>query len=116
MIDDVVNALAPLRRARYFNEDDLQEAALNALADAGLDAEREVRLTAADRIDLRCGRIGIEVKVDGAAATVQRQLARYARTGQLDAVVLLTSRAKHRMPAELDGVPVHVVSLITGGL
>lgn len=113
-ICDVLYA-APLS---YSNEDSLQESIADALAAAGLEAEREVRLPQKlGRIDLMSGTVGIEVKVDGAWSTVVRQLMRYANAEQITELVLVTNRARHHhMPAEMNGKPVHVVSLIEGGL
>ncbi len=116
MSDAIADALHRLARARYFNEDQLQEAAARVITEAGFDVQREVRLSPRDRIDLLAGRVGIEVKVDGGTAAVLRQLTRYAQSGQVDELILLTSRARHQMPAQIDGIPVRVVSLITGGL
>jgi hypothetical protein len=60
----------------------------------------EVRLgSQADRIDLLAefseARIGIEVKIDGSAQAVRRQLERYAKTGRVDELILFTTKASH---------------------
>lgn len=87
-----------LRSTRFLwsNEDELQAGLYAALVDAGLVAEREVRLDEVSRIDLRVGRVGIEVKVKGAWRDVLRQLERYTACEDLDAVVLVTARPLHR--------------------
>lgn len=113
-ICDVLYA-APLS---YSNEDSLQASIEEALKAAGLEAEREVRLPGKlGRIDLMSGTVGIEVKVDGAWSTVVRQLIRYANAEQITELVLVTNRARHHhLPPVMNGKPVHLVSLIEGGL
>ena len=61
--------------------------------------------------------IGIEVKTNdskgGASLSqVTRQLWRYAKLDSIKAIILVTSRSKHRdLPAEILGKPVFVVYL-----
>jgi len=102
----------------YSDEDSLQASIEETLTAAGLPAEREVRLPGKlGRIDLMSGPIGIEVKIGGAWSTVVRQLFRYAEADQISELVLVTNRASHNyVPAVMNGKPVHVVSLIEGGL
>lgn len=118
MTPTLAEVVAPLRcrRFSYSAEDQLQQGVAEALAEAGLDAVREVQLGAAGRIDLMAGRIGIEVKVAGPPGAVVRQLGRYARSGRLDGLVLVTSRILHRPPARLAGIPVATVCTVLGGL
>lgn len=104
-------------RYRYSDEHQLHDGIAQALAAAGVTAVAEARLSAADRIDFLAGRVGIEVKVAGTAAAVTRQMRRYAASPDVDALVLVTNRARHRaMPAEIGGKPVRVVWLsgVTG--
>jgi hypothetical protein len=114
----VEKVTAAIRRCRfsYASEEQLQEGLAAALAEQGLDVEREVILDAASRVDLLVGRVAIEVKVDGAATAVLRQLRRYATSDRVDALVLVTGRARHTMPGEIDGKPVHVVKIFGAGL
>jgi len=98
-------------------EDNLQQSMAAAFTRAGLAFEREVALSAADRIDFVLGEIGIEVKVDGSAPALIRQLQRYAQHGRLRALLVVTTRARlMQLPAELSGKPVHVLSLLEAGL
>ncbi len=108
--------LLSARRFSYGNEDHLQAAIAAALEDAGFDAEREVRLAAGGRIDLLVGRVGIEVKVDGAPGRVLEQLRRYVASEEIDGLVLVTSQFKHQMPVVLDGKPLATVSIAGAGL
>lgn len=98
------------------NEAELQQAVAEVLAGAGIDHQREVRLTERDRIDFLVGRVGLELKVDGALAAVTRQLHRYAQRPEIDGLLLVTTRPQHRgAPRELCGKPVRAV-LVHGGL
>ena len=108
---------AAIRAHRYVwqNENQLQEGLAGALAASGWTVEREVRLSGASRIDLLIGRVGVEVKIAGTVETVARQLQRYAASDLFDALVLVTSRARHRtVPAVLGGKPVTVI-MVGGG-
>jgi hypothetical protein len=100
-------------RYRYRDEADLQAAITAALASAGFPVAREVDLGPHGRIDLLVGRIGVEVKTDAcSAAVVAGQLQRYARSDRVDALVLATTRVRHRsVPRTLHGTPVLVVPL-----
>jgi hypothetical protein len=108
-VDDVVASIAAVAAGYVFNhttEDDLQAALAEQLTLAGLPAVREVRLADAERIDLMVGTVGVEVKVGGTPAAVLRQLARYAATGKVTALVLVSTRHLHRT---LDGKTLHDV-------
>ena len=74
----------------------------------GLTFRREVT-RGADRIDFVVDRVGIECKVDGSVADVTRQLERYALWGELDELVVVTTKGKHlNLPRMLNGKPVRV--------
>lgn len=100
--------------ASYRNEEELQSLLHAQLIAAGIHSEREVRLSdGRSRIDILAGRIGIEVKVKGSLADVRRQLSRYAATGDIDELVLVTTRsAHHRIPPTIAGVPLVLCSLV----
>lgn len=105
------------RRFRYVDEDELQRGLAAALEADGFEIEREVILSPRDRIDILAGRVGIEVKVAGQAASVVRQLERYAESDRVDELVLVTSRVRHlAVPSEIGGKPVSVVAIAGGGL
>jgi hypothetical protein len=109
-----VVAVIAAHRFGHATEAELQA---DVLTRAGYSVKREARLSARNRIDLLVDRIGIEVKVDGSAGNVVRQLERYADSEALDALVLASSRRHHlAMPGSLNGKPVVVVSLVTGAL
>ncbi|UWD83630.1 hypothetical protein NY057_05135 [Curtobacterium flaccumfaciens] len=103
----------------FVHEDELQAGLAAALGEAGVAARREVVLSdGRSRIDLLTDdRIGVEVKVAGSWANVVRQLTRYAKCPEVDELVLVTTRvAHHRIPAALEGKPVHLLSLIGAAL
>lgn len=116
---DVAQVLATTRFS-HTDEAGLQEAIAAALAgsfDADLKVEREVRIGPGERIDLLVidehayTVTGIEVKVAGSTAMVIRQLRRYANSGRVDDLILVTTRVVHRElhGVTLSGVPVTVV-------
>lgn len=112
--EEVAQAVRGYRFA-YVKEDDLQEGLAAALAERFPDAvRREVALGGKlGRIDLTVDRVGVESKVDGPARKVRKQVERYCDSTELDAVVLVSSKAKHlKMPATVNGKPVIVVSLL----
>lgn len=117
--EEVINVIAA-HNYRWSNEDDLQEAIRQVLLESGLVAQREVRLSDRDRIDLLIDGIGIEVKAPriGSKQPVSRvvtQLARYAQHVEIRDLVLVTTTHRHRLvPPIIGGIPVYVVNV--GGL
>ena len=112
-----IAAAITANRYRYGHETRLQDAIEIVLAEAGIEAVREPHLTAADRIDFLAGRVGVEVKIAGQSAAVMRQLRRYAASPDVDALVLVTTCARHRgLPRQVGGKPLRVVWLsgVTG--
>ena len=64
-----------------------------------------------DRVDFFYDGVAIEVKVDGSTSDVTAQLQRYALHGSVREVLLITTRSRHVIPAELGGKPVTVLLL-----
>lgn len=119
VLDEIVDVVAS-RRYRFESEEQLQAQIADALVASGLMGEREFRLSDRDRVDILVWngndtsfcRFAVEVKIDGSTSAVAAQLARYAEHEDVDAIVLVTSKAKHRaVPAELNGKPVRVVQV-----
>lgn len=96
-------------------ESEAQSEIADALNRAGLPAVREVILDAQNRIDLMVADIGIEVKVKGDRRAIYRQLRRYCEFPQIGELVLVTGRAMS-LPAEINGRPIHLVSMGRGWL
>jgi hypothetical protein len=103
-------------RFNFGDEADLQLAIAEALTIAGLSFERE-RPLGCDRVDFYLGGLAVEVKVSGALAAVTRQLHRYAQNRDVNRLVLITTKARHKaIPSALSGKPVHVIHLLEGSL
>lgn len=106
----------------YIDEYTLQAQLHDVLEQAGFYVKREHPLSdGVSRIDLLVlgadTVVGIEVKVDGRWPDVMRQLTRYAECPELDALILVTTRAKHHhVPTDIDGKPVRLVTYVTAGL
>jgi hypothetical protein len=107
-------ALLSVLRSHRFNEATealLQAGIADALSSCGVPFEREVRLSAADRIDFMVGSIGLECKIDGSLPAVIRQLHRYAQFERVTELVLLTTRVRlARVPDAMNGKALSVVS------
>lgn len=112
--------LRALSDQRWFHRDEygLQSAIAHRLTEMGIAHDRETRLTAAERIDFLCHRpdgldkasIGIEVKVGGSTQALMRQLQRYANTGRLNGLVVVTTRPAHlELPPVVGGIPCTVI-------
>jgi hypothetical protein len=110
-----VDRLIRSHRFRYTDEDQLQVGITAVLEEAGLAPEREVRLSARDRVDIMVGAVAIEVKVDGSAASALEQLQRYAKHDRVEALVLVTSQYQ-RLPDKAGGKPLSTISLALSNL
>lgn len=100
---------------RYTNEHQLHVGLAAAMAAAGLDPHPEVRLGDAGRIDFLVDRVGVEVKVAGETEPLLRQVTRYAHRDEIDELVVVTTRRKHRaLPDTVAGKPLQVV--MVGGV
>lgn len=97
-------------RFRHGNEDELQRGIAEALQRAGFAVQREAYIGVGERIDLLVQRIGIEVKVKGPTAEVRRQLTRYARSGAVDFLILVSTKAHH---GRLNGVHLDDIPVLT---
>lgn len=104
-----------LRAARFAATDEatIQEALAQLFTQHGVVFKREVVLGPRMRIDFLIEGLGIEVKVSGSRFEVLRQLKRYADTERIKALLLVTTCARHTVPATLSRKPVEVVRLCT---
>jgi len=115
VLDDVCDVLRQ-HTYGYRDEIELHQGMSQAFTDAGIPHSREVAVTGG-RIDFLIGNLGIEVKIQGQSAAVQRQLARYARDPRIECLLLVTTRRVHRSIArEAHGTPIHVLSIGGFGL
>lgn len=113
---DILTALTS-HRIVGMSELDAQNGIENALAAAGIEYSREHRLSDRDRIDFLVGTVGIEVKIKGSRSALIRQLGRYARSDEVDSLILASSvrRLLYAVPDTVLSKPVHK-HLLQGGL
>lgn len=108
MIDqtDRVRSLLTAHRFVWVNELSLHLSIAELLTGEGILFDREVRLSTHERIDFltRAG-LGIEVKVDGSPAMVERQLRRYQQSDRVSSLMLVTTKPRHQL-IRIDGVTV----------
>lgn len=96
------------------SEKRVQEAIEGILTTAGIEFEREKKLSVTDIPDFVVENIVIECKVRGARKMdVYRQLCRYAEHDSVH-VLMLVSNISMGMPPEINGKPVYCVSLSRG--
>lgn len=112
MTPDQIARLLAGYRYHFTNERELQDGIERVLRDLrqeylGWDYQREYQLSAHDRPDfwLPESSIAIEVKVGGTTSEVLRQLHRYAQHAHVAGLVLVSSRARHIIPEQINGVP-----------
>jgi len=107
-VRDVLKTLRS--HAFYTGNEKLLQDAIGQILDAPF--EREYQLGPGERIDfyLPGPKLGIEVKVDGSATVVMRQLQRYLGYSKVQEIILLTTRSKHLgVERVLCGKKVHVI-------
>jgi hypothetical protein len=128
MLGEIEKALAGVRFT-VSDEAELQRAVEGVLCECiGFTSwmfDDQVKLTERDRIDFTIYDqlnkhqlpYGIELKVKGSAANVHRQLKRYAKTGKLQGLMLVTTLRKHGAIEALwdpRSIPLRVV-VVSGG-
>ena len=112
VLHDLANTIWRAARAlQLTTERDLQESLAELLSSEGYAAERERTLGPAERPDfLVDGGIAVEVKVNGTAAQLERQLRRYLAHPEITGALVVTTRARHRsLAAVIGGKPVRVI-------
>jgi hypothetical protein len=117
-VDELASSLVSFR-FRYKDEKELQAGIAQCLTAWELPFIPEYKLNAKDRVDFLVvpNGIGIECKTNdsrgGASlSSVTRQLWRYAKNDDIKAIILVTTRSKHRdLPSEILGKPLYVVYL-----
>ncbi len=118
---NVITRLRTLRdhlsqfRFNYGCEDDLQCGIAQVLSSSQFEFVREHRISALDRLDfLVDGDIAIETKIGGSAASLMRQVSRYAEHAEIAGILVITDRASHVLPESFNGKPVLIHSLLEG--
>lgn len=107
--EDILRALAGLK-CDLNSEMATHDCIAEALRTAGVSFEREVRISPQDRLDFLCASRAVEVKLDGQAKAIYRQVERYAKSDRVTSIVVATARAL-RLPGVMNGKPVKVFSL-----
>lgn len=111
MLASVLEALGELRSPFALYETDIHQWVGKRLADAGLPCRHEAKLGPGCRIDFLVGNVGIEIKKGKPdAASLRRQLVRYAAFDAVEALVVLTQRSVP-LPSAVRGKPVHTIVL-----
>ena len=101
-------------RFRFTDERELQDGIERAFVRGGVAYEREVRLSARDRLDFLAGAVAVEVKVDGGLADLTRQVWRYAEDPRVRELLVVSSRSRlDGLASEINGKPVVVLVLTT---
>ena len=109
---EVLTALAAIRAPQTQDEYDLHGLVADALQRADIDFHHEAPLAPRCRIDFLCDTVGIEIKRGRPDVNaVSRQLRRYADSGKLSAIILLSEKTAPSLPGFVSGIPVYPVSL-----
>ena len=110
--EKVLAALAAIRAPQARDEYDLHGLTADALQRADIPFRHEAPLAPRCRVDFLCGTVGIEIKRGRPDKTpVEKQLRRYAETGKLTALILLSEKILPSLPGFVCGIPVYPVSL-----
>ncbi|MCR4885377.1 MAG: ATP-dependent helicase [Clostridiales bacterium] len=108
----VLTALSAIRSPRTQDEYDLHGLVAEALRRADIAFRHEASLAPRCRIDFLCDSVGVEIKRGRPdRQAVEKQLRRYADTGRLTALILVSEKSLPALPGFLSGIPVYFVSL-----
>lgn len=108
---EALHSLLTSYQFHFTNEMELQVGIEQVLIGQQISFVREYELNAANRIDFMVGSIGVEIKVGHSYASVIRQLHRYAKFDEIDALMLVTTRLQHQMPITINEKPLLTVNL-----
>lgn len=110
--EEVLKALAAIRSPQAQDEYDLHGMVAQALQQADIPFRHEAPLAPRCRVDFLCDRVGIEIKRGKPdRLPVEKQLRRYAETGNVSALILVSEKTLPSLPGFIAGVPVYPVSL-----
>jgi hypothetical protein len=110
--ESIIDALK--KRHPTSTESELEASIKATIESGGFDVITQKIITKRDRIDLFVPIIGlgVEVKIAGSYTRVAEQLLRYAEHEEVNALLLVTSKASHRQLADLPNdrnIPVWVL-------
>ena len=110
-MERIIEAISALRAPLQQGEYDLHRLVMDALDAASLPWEHEVKLAPRCRIDLMCGKVGIEIKRGKVEkARILEQLRRYAECEQVQGLILVTEKTVP-VPHSINGKPVRLICL-----
>lgn len=110
-MEEIYQALCTIRAPLQQGEYDLHRLVMDTLAEQGILAEHEAPLGPRCRIDIKCGRVGIEIKRGKPApGRLMEQLARYAQSKEIDGLILVVERSVD-LPRTIGGKPIKAVCL-----
>ena len=110
-MERIIEAISALRAPLQQGEYDLHRLVMDALDAASLPWEHEVKLAPRCRIDLMCGKVGIEIKRSKVEkARILEQLRRYAECEQVQGLILVTEKTVP-VPHSINGKPVRLICL-----
>lgn len=104
--------IAFLERRRFplRTEEECQRMIADQFRYAGVDCDREVRLSPEDIVDFMIGGVAIEVKLRGQRREIYRQCERYCEHPEVTALILATN-ASMGLPARIKDKPVFIANL-----
>lgn len=98
----------------YADEAGLRHGIIHVLHQAGFEPQHEYRAPATTRPNILCGSVCVEIKVQGATATVFGQLQRYVHLPEVTELLLVSAVRDHAsLPNAVGGKPL-IVALIGG--
>ena len=110
--EQVLTALSAIRSPQAQDEYDLHGLVAQALQDADISFRHEAPLAPRCRVDFLCDDVGVEIKRGRPERVpVEKQLRRYAETGKLSALILVSEKTLPALPGFVAKVPVYPVSL-----
>ena len=110
-MERIIEAISALRAPLQQGEYDLHRLVMDALDAASLPWEHEVKLAPRCRIDMMCGKVGIEIKRGKVEkARILDQLRRYAECEQVQGLILVTEKTVP-VPHSINGKPVRLICL-----
>lgn len=111
-MNKITDALAMYKYV-FTDEAELQSGIATALGQSDIDYEKEARLSDCDRLDFLVEKnIALEVKVDGSASALTRQVHRYAQHESIEGIIVVTNLNRLTdLPETLNKKPIAIYHL-----
>lgn len=111
MAEIVLQALRAMRPPFILYEMDLHHMVENRLKECGIGYQHEAAIAKGCRIDYLVGDVGVEIKKGKPrAATLVRQLTRYAASNQVQSLIVVSWQSVG-LPQKLSGKPIYPLAL-----